>query len=63
MLLCAHGRCPAKQSESRAAKFCPVSPAHIIASAKFANAPATALANIFCLLSPEAVLLTGKKRL
>ena len=61
MLLCRTGLYPAKQSESRAAKFCPVSLAHVIASAKFANAPATAQANIFCPLSPEAVLLTGKK--
>ena len=53
--------CPANPAESRAAKFCPVSLPHVIASAKFANAPAIAPANIFCLLSAEAVLLTKEK--
>jgi len=46
MLLCAQGLYSANQPEPRAAKFCPVSLAHIIASAKFANAPATAQGSI-----------------
>ena len=63
MLLYAQGLFPAKQPEPQAAKpylyFVRSIP---YASARFANALAATQANIFWLLSSEAVLLTKKNK-
>jgi hypothetical protein len=64
MLLC---RIPifigTNQPEPRAAKPTSTSFAHALASVRFANAPSTTQVNLFCLLSPEAYLLTEKEKI
>jgi hypothetical protein len=59
MLLCAHDLAMQIRQNHGLQLFCPTSFAHALASAKICYAPAIAQATTFCLLSPEAYLLTG----
>jgi len=60
MLLCALSLCLANQSEPRAAIICPAALSQSPASAKLAMPLRPHSPPLFCPLSPEAVLLTGR---
>ncbi|MGN8068085.1 hypothetical protein [Mucilaginibacter sp. SG564] len=63
MLLCAHGLCPANQAEPGLLTLTSTSFAHYpTLQARFAMPLQPHRPPLFCPLSPEAYLLTGKGR-